>query len=86
MQEYDNVNHPEHYQNPGGVETIDIIENVLGLEGFLAYCWGNAIKYICRWKKKGGMESLNKAVWYIQRIEKTEAAIKKQKQERGTEH
>lgn len=66
-----NVNHPKHYQMPGGIETIDMIKNTLGEEGFMNYCWGNAIKYICRWKGKGGMESLEKAKWYINRMEKT---------------
>lgn len=76
MSDIDNVNHPKHYMMPGGIETIDMIENVLGLEGFLAYCWGNALKYICRWRNKGGAESLDKAVWYIHRMEKTVAKMK----------
>lgn len=83
MTDVDNVNHPAHYQNPGGIETIDMIKNVLGLEGFLAYCWGNALKYICRWRNKGGAESLEKAVWYIHEMEKTEAAIKSNNIEKG---
>ncbi len=85
MAEHDNVNHPAHYQNPGGIETIAMIENVLGLEGFLAYCWGNALKYICRWRNKGGTESLEKAVWYIRTMEKTEAKIKAVSMEKGIE-
>lgn len=70
----DNVNHPEHYQ--GKVECIDAIEAATeGLTGIEAVCTGNAIKYLYRWKRKGGVEDLRKAVWYINRMisrEKTE--------------
>uniref|UniRef100_UPI0038707C85 DUF3310 domain-containing protein n=1 Tax=Anaerovibrio slackiae TaxID=2652309 RepID=UPI0038707C85 len=61
----DNVNHPKHYQMAGGIEVIYMIANVLGPTGLVNYCWGNAIKYICRWREKGGVESLDKAIWYI---------------------
>lgn len=43
MKAKDAVNHPSHYTH-GKIETIDKIEDVLGLEGFQAYCVGNAIK------------------------------------------
>jgi hypothetical protein len=33
-----------------------------------AMCTGNAIKYLYRWKKKGGVEDLRKAIWYIQKM------------------
>lgn len=60
----DNVNHPNHYKMPGGIEVIDMIKNVLGYEGFLAYCRGNVIKYICRYQRKNGREDLEKAIVY----------------------
>ena len=64
----DNVNHPSHY-TMGGVECIDAIEAaVTGLDGFEAFCIGNAIKYLWRWKYKGGLEDLNKAEFYIYRV------------------
>lgn len=59
----DNVNHPAHYQC-GGVETIDVIRAKLG-EGFGYYCEGNAIKYLTRWRSKGGVEDLRKAQVYL---------------------
>ena len=37
----DLVNHPPHYQTDG-IECIDAIRASLGLEGFVAYCRGNA--------------------------------------------
>lgn len=32
----------------------------------LGFCEGNAIKYICRYKSKNGVEDLEKAIHYIQ--------------------
>jgi len=32
----------------------------------LGFCEGNAIKYICRYKKKGGVQDLDKAIHYLQ--------------------
>ena len=60
----DNVNHPNHYQTDGGLEVIDIIKSVLG-EGYEAYCIGNIIKYVSRYKKKNGLEDLKKARVYL---------------------
>lgn len=66
------VNHPNHYTH-GKIETIDKIEDVLGLEGFQAYCVGNAIKYLDRYKLKNGFEDIKKAKRYLEfYIEKTE--------------
>lgn len=65
---HDPVNHPPHYTS-GGIETIDAIEAATkGLEGIEAFCTGNAIKYLWRWKKKNGKEDLKKAKWYIDRL------------------
>jgi len=64
---HDPVNHPQHYMLPGGSETIDVIEDVCG-DGVDEYYRGNIIKYICRYKQKGGAESLKKARWYLNRL------------------
>jgi hypothetical protein len=32
----------------------------------IGYLEGNAIKYLCRWRKKNGIEDLKKAQHYIQ--------------------
>lgn len=60
------VNHPSHYQSESGIEVIDVIDAFTKeLNGVVAFDIGNAIKYILRWKNKGGVEDLRKAVWYI---------------------
>jgi len=60
----DMVNHPPHYQSDNGVECIDAIRAALGRDGFIAYCRGNAMKYIWR-DKLDNVEDWNKAVWYL---------------------
>ena len=63
-----NVDHPSHYNN-GGIECIDAIESATeGLTGIEAFCTGNAIKYLWRWKHKNGVEDLDKAIWYINKL------------------
>ena len=64
-----NVSHPEHYQSDKGVEVIDVIEAFTdGLNGIEATDTGNIIKYACRWKKKNGIEDLEKIIWYTQHL------------------
>ena len=63
-----NVDHPNHYQSKTGLEVIDVIKSFTSeLSGEEAFCIGNAIKYICRYSKKNGVEDLEKAKWYIDR-------------------
>lgn len=65
----DMVNHPPHYQSENGIEVIDVIEAFTAdLTGIEAVCTGNALKYICRWKKKNGLEDLKKTKWYLERL------------------
>lgn len=64
----DNVNHPTHYTS-GKVECIDALESAtVNLSGIEAVCTANAIKYLWRWKQKNGVEDLNKARWYLDRL------------------
>lgn len=63
------VNHPSHYQSKNGLEVIDVIDAFTqDLHGEQAFDIGNAIKYVCRWKTKNGVEDLKKAIWYIERV------------------
>lgn len=64
---YDVVSRPSHYNKEGGIECIMYIKQVLGLEGFVAYCRGNTIKYNHRAMYKGNpTEDLSKAQQYLQ--------------------
>lgn len=65
----DMINHPDHYKTENGLETIDVIEAFTeGLQGGEATNTGNILKYMCRWKKKNGLEDLKKAQWYLNRL------------------
>lgn len=67
-QRVDMVNKPPHYQTDNGIECIDAIRAALGLDGFIAYCRGNAIKYGWRaGKKDETAQDLRKAAWYLER-------------------
>ena len=64
-----NVSHPSHYQSENGIEVIDVIEAFTdGLVGIEATDTGNIIKYACRWKKKNGIEDLEKIIWYAHHL------------------
>ena len=63
----DNVNHPSHYTD-GGIECIEAIEAQLTPEEYRGYLKGNVAKYVWREKHKGGIESLQKAQWYLTRL------------------
>ena len=60
----DAVQHPPHYTQ-GGIECIDAIKASMTADGFCDYCKGNIIKYIWRWRDKGGIEDLRKASVYL---------------------
>ena len=60
----DAVQHPSHYTQ-GGIECIDAIRASMNADGFQDYCKGNIIKYIWRWRDKGGVEDLRKASVYL---------------------
>ena len=60
----DNVNHPSHY-TAGEIEVITYIRDKLTSEEFIGYCLGNSLKYISRWRHKGGTEDLEKAQVYL---------------------
>lgn len=61
------VNHPSHY-NFNKKETIDIIDDFCTDEEFIGFLKGNILKYIHRYSHKNGLEDLNKAKWYIEKL------------------
>ena len=63
---------PSHYKQ-GSIECIEAIKAALG-GGFIAYLWGNILKYLWRWPKKNGIEDLKNARWYLDRLIKEEEA------------
>lgn len=73
------VSHPDHYQGKDGMEVINVIEAFTDdLTGIEAIDTGNIIKYILRWKKKGGVQDIEKVIWYATHLRD----VLKQKEER----
>lgn len=69
------INHPPHYGGDTTYEAIKVIE-AWGIGG-VAFCLGNALKYICRAGHKEGskeIEDLEKAAWYLDRAIKLKKA------------
>ena len=62
----DNVNQPPHY-NQAGIECIDAILAATG-DGFEYYLQGNIMKYLWRYRYKNGIEDLEKAQWYLNKL------------------
>ena len=56
----DNIN-PDYYRK--GIETTDYIQS-----HSMNYLEGNIIKYVTRYKDKGGLEDLKKARWYLDKL------------------
>lgn len=64
---FDSVNNPEHY-NAGTIECIDAIQAQFNRDEYRGFLKGNVVKYLWRESKKGGLESLEKAEWYLHRL------------------
>lgn len=67
-QDIDVVNHPSYYTK-GSIECIDAIESAtVGKTGIEAVAVANIIKYLWRYEEKGGLESVRKAQWYLNKL------------------
>lgn len=65
MEEKEMVNSPEHYQ-ANGLECIDIMLKLYGLDAVLNFCMLNSFKYQFRCNKKGNCkQDLKKSRWYL---------------------
>lgn len=58
---------PSHYKD-GAIECIEALEACVSDEGFRAHLKLTAIAYLWRYEKKGGLEDVKKARWYIDRL------------------
>ena len=65
----DNINHPAHYEAyNGNIECIDAIKASMPWPNYMGFLKGNIMKYVWRYEEKGGIESLQKAEWYLKRL------------------
>jgi len=54
---------PDYYQGRDGMQPFDVIDAF-----DLDFYEGNAVKYIVRWRKKGGIDDLYKARTYVEEL------------------
>jgi len=59
----DNPVEPNHYTEL----SISPLEYIMENEGEFTWCIANVIKYVSRYKRKNGIEDLEKAKWYLNR-------------------
>lgn len=58
----------DHYKRGGSAQHWDVID-----DNNIGYLEGNATKYVSRWRHKGGIQDLEKAAHYVEKlIEKAE--------------
>lgn len=63
----DMINHPSHYKQFSR-EVIDTMQGMSTPEEFKGYLKLNAVKYLSRYQGKNGVEDLEKAIWYINKL------------------
>ena len=68
----DNVNKPSHYHT-GNIDVIKFSEENFSNEELKGFYRMNAIKYITRYDKKNGIEDLDKAIFYINKLKELES-------------
>ncbi len=65
--EYDIISKPKHYNRKNGIECIEEMIEVFGIEAVKNFCLCNIWKYRYRAADKNGEEDLNKSDWYMQK-------------------
>lgn len=64
----DPVNSPLHYSSTD-IEAIDAIEAMTKtMSGAIAPHAANVLKYVWRCERKNGLEDIDKAIWYLNRM------------------
>lgn len=61
------VDHPSHYSG-GTLDCIEWIESRLSREEYQGYLIGNVLKYLWRYPEKGGIQDVEKAMWYLDEL------------------
>ena len=76
--EFDPVNKPKHYQLLPGVEVIDVLDALCAkldkseqyrFNSAAASYYAQAMGYLMRFMDKNGKQDVQKAIWYLQRLD-----------------
>jgi len=57
----------DHYKKYGDLQPCDVV-----IKWNLGYLEGTALKYISRWRDKGGLDDINKAIHFLEKLVETE--------------
>jgi len=63
---------PDYYHQ-NGTDVIKMIELLRGKQAAKEFCVGNVLKYVIRHDRKNGVEDLEKAITYIERLKEMES-------------
>ena len=69
----DKVNHPSHYTN--GMECIDEMIMIFGIDAVMTFCKLNVWKYRKRALHKNGQEDMDKSNWYINKYQELQGRL-----------
>lgn len=58
---------PKYYQQ-NGQDLIDHLSEIFNADMFIGFMTGNIFKYLTRWQQKNGVEDLEKAQVYLNRL------------------
>lgn len=72
----DPVDHPKHYELPGGIEVVDVEIATQGIDSVKDHCVCAAIEYLLRHKRKNGVEDVRKAHWWLTKYIELEGKVK----------
>ena len=70
----DIINHPSHYET-GKFECIDVMRETQGDYAVRCFCICNAFKYLYRHNRKGGLEDVKKAIYYLNKFVELEEGM-----------
>jgi hypothetical protein len=66
----------DHYKKLD-IQPWDAMQAWMSREAFSGFMQGNAIKYLARWREKGGVEDLRKARHYLDKLIEIELSEQK---------
>jgi hypothetical protein len=71
MSARDNQVGGDHYKSKA-IQPWDAMQAWMSKDAFMGFLQGNVIKYVARWKEKGGYDDLRKARHYLDKMIETE--------------
>ena len=66
----------DHYKKYGNLQPWDVV-----ITWDMGYLDGTALKYLARWRDKGGIDDLKKAIHFIEKLIETTEAEQRAKQQ-----